>query len=204
MDPSIRESPRSPPRSGPDQGWRLLSLDRSAIRAMARADRRRNQTLQGLRWRPAAACSRRGPVVLYELCGATSVMRGLCQKGAHRRRTIVAAPTESSIREVTQHSAARRPETICLRIYLAEELIRHRHHDLCHGLSIPRYTTGKAFVSLVPAPLAFALLDDAPKALEQPEHQRSPGVLRGYCEIGSSRSMAVVTMRFCSAACAAG
>ena len=57
---------------------------------------------------------------------------------------------------------------------------------------------------LAPELLALALAADLEEPLPQRPHQRCPGVLRGYCEIDWSRSIAVVTMRFCSAMCAAG
>ncbi len=56
----------------------------------------------------------------------------------------------------------------------------------------------------VEALLALALAADLEEPLPQGPHQRCPGVLRGYCEIALSRSIAVVTMRLCSARCAAG
>ena len=52
--------------------------------------------------------------------------------------------------------------------------------------------------------LALALAADLQEASPERQHQRSPGVFRGYWEIGWSRLMAVVTMRFCSVMCAAG
>src|SRR6202022_1660975 len=52
--------------------------------------------------------------------------------------------------------------------------------------------------------LAPALAPDRKSPPEERQHQRCPGLLRGYWEIGWSRSMAVVTMRFCSVMGAAG
>ena len=48
------------------------------------------------------------------------------------------------------------------------------------------------------------LAPDSPRPPDERPHQRCPGLLRGYCEIGTARSIAVVTMRFCSVMCAAG
>ena len=63
---------------------------------------------------------------------------------------------------------------------------------------------GRLAASSVAAALAPALGHDRPEAAPEGAHQRSPGVLRGYWEIGTRRSMAVVRMRFCSSMWAAG
>ena len=52
--------------------------------------------------------------------------------------------------------------------------------------------------------LAFALAHDHHEASPEGSHQRSPGAFFGYCETGMPRSSAVLTMRLCSAMCAAG
>ena len=58
--------------------------------------------------------------------------------------------------------------------------------------------------ALVPAFLALTLGHDLAQPPPQRRHQRCPGVLRGYCDIGTPGSIAVVTILLCSAMCAAG
>lgn len=68
------------------------------------------------------------------------MLRSLPQEAVHGRRTIRAAAAQRGVGELPQHCAAGRAETNGLSIDLAQEIVRHRHHDLRHAQSIPWYT----------------------------------------------------------------
>jgi hypothetical protein len=66
--------------------------------------------------------------------------RSLPQEPVHSRGTIRAAPAQCGIGELSQYRATGGAETNSLSIDLAQEIVRHRHHNLGHIMSIPWYT----------------------------------------------------------------
>jgi len=80
------------------------------------------------------------PCGFHPLCGRAAMPCSLPQEPVDGRCTIRAAPAQRGVGELAQHRAARRPETSRLSIDLAQEIVRHRHHNLRHTRSIPWYT----------------------------------------------------------------